>query len=54
MGGEASTKGDVYSYGVLVLEMFIGRMPTNDMFKDDLNVHNFVKDGITKKTCSGC
>ena len=49
MGGEASTKGDVYSYGVFVLEMFIGRMPTNDMFKDDLNLHNFVKMALPKR-----
>ena len=49
MGGEVSTKGDVYSYGFLVLEMFIGRMPTNDMFKDDLNLHNFVKMALPKR-----
>ena len=49
MGGEASTEGDVYSYGVLVLEMFIGRMPTDDMFKDGLNLHNFVKMTVPKR-----
>ena len=49
MGGEASTKGDVYSYGFLVLEMFIGRMPTNDRFKNDLNLHNFVKMALPKR-----
>ena len=49
MGGEASTEGDVYSYGVLVLEMFTGRMPTNDMFKDGLNLHNFVKMALPKR-----
>ena len=49
MGGEASTKGDVYSYGVLVLEMFTGRMLTYDMFKDGLNLHNFVKMTLPKR-----
>ena len=49
MGGEASTEGDVYSYGVLVLEMFTGRMPTNDMFKDGLNLRNFVKMALPKR-----
>ena len=49
MGGEASTTGDLYSYGVLVLEMFTGRMPTNDMFKDGLNLHNFVKMTLPKR-----
>ena len=49
MGGEASSEGDVYSYGVLVLEMFTGRMPINDMFKDGLNLHNFVKMTLPKR-----
>ena len=49
MGNEASTEGDVYSYGVLVLEMFIGRRPTDDMFKDGLNLHNFVKMSLPKR-----
>ena len=49
MGGEASTEGDVYSYGVLVLEMFTGRRPTNDMFKDGFNLHNFVKMSLPKR-----
>ena len=49
MGGEASTEGDVYSYGVLVLEMFTGRRPIDDMFKDGLNLHNFVKISLPKR-----
>ncbi|KAF3957948.1 hypothetical protein CMV_017088 [Castanea mollissima] len=49
MGGEASTEGDVYSYGVLVLEMFTGRRPTDDMFKDGLDLHNFVKMTLPKR-----
>ncbi|XP_030964938.1 putative receptor-like protein kinase At3g47110 [Quercus lobata] len=49
MGGEVSTEGDVYSYGVLVLEMFTGRRPTDDMFKDGLNLHNFVKMCLPKR-----
>ena len=43
MGGEPSRKGDVYSYGVLVLEMFTGKRPTDDIFKNDFNLHNYVK-----------
>ncbi|KAK4594910.1 hypothetical protein RGQ29_018589 [Quercus rubra] len=49
MGCEASTEGDVYSYGVLVLEMFTGRRPTDNMFKDGLNLHNFVKMSLPKR-----
>ncbi|KAI3932968.1 hypothetical protein MKW98_029201 [Papaver atlanticum] len=43
MGAAASTQGDVYSYGILLLEMFTGKRPTDDMFKDGLNIHNFSK-----------
>ncbi|XP_062165957.1 probable LRR receptor-like serine/threonine-protein kinase At3g47570 [Alnus glutinosa] len=42
MGGQVSMLGDIYSYGVLLLEMFIGKRPTDDMFKDDLSIHKFV------------
>ncbi|XP_059626954.1 putative receptor-like protein kinase At3g47110 [Cornus florida] len=43
MGGQVSTQGDVYSYGILLLEMFTGRRPTDEQFKDNLNLHNLVK-----------
>nr|XP_023906823.1 probable LRR receptor-like serine/threonine-protein kinase At3g47570 [Quercus suber] len=43
MGSQLSTNGDVYSFGILLLEMLTGRKPTNKLFKDDLNLHNFVK-----------
>ena len=49
MGADASTMGDVYSYGILVLEMFTGRRPTDDMFKDGLNLHKFVKMALPKR-----
>jgi len=42
MGGTVTTKGDVYSYGVLLLETFTGKRPTDDMFQSDLNLHKYV------------
>jgi len=49
MGSEVSTEGDVYSFGVFLLEMFLGKRPTNEMFKNDLNLHNFVKMSLPKQ-----
>jgi len=41
MGSEITTGGDVYSFGVLLLEMLTGKQPTDDFFVDDLSLHNF-------------
>jgi serine/threonine protein kinase len=43
MGSGITTRGDVYSFGVLLLEMLTGKRPTDEMFVDGLNLHNFTK-----------
>ncbi|OIT32884.1 PREDICTED: probable LRR receptor-like serine/threonine-protein kinase At3g47570 [Nicotiana attenuata] len=43
MGSELSTCGDVYSFGILLLEMFIGKRPTDGMFSDGLDLPSFAK-----------
>jgi serine/threonine protein kinase len=49
MGGEASAQGDVYSYGIFLLEKFTGKRPTDKMFKDGFNIHNFVNMALPEK-----
>ncbi|CAL1373552.1 unnamed protein product [Linum trigynum] len=46
MGVALSEDGDVYSYGILLLEMFTGRRPTNEMFKEGVNICDFVKAAL--------
>ncbi|KDP38864.1 hypothetical protein JCGZ_05021 [Jatropha curcas] len=43
LGSELSTSGDVYSYGILLLEMMTGKKPTDDIFEEGLNLHNFAR-----------
>lgn len=38
--------GDVYSLGILLLEIFTGKRPTNDMFKEGHNLHHYVKEAF--------
>nr|KYP46127.1 putative LRR receptor-like serine/threonine-protein kinase At3g47570 family [Cajanus cajan] len=42
MGFEVSTCGDMYSFGILMLEMLTGKRPTDEMFQDGQNLCNFV------------
>lgn len=37
-----STNGDVYSYGILLLEMFTGKKPTDDMFSGEMSLKEWV------------
>ncbi|XP_022767691.1 probable LRR receptor-like serine/threonine-protein kinase At3g47570 isoform X5 [Durio zibethinus] len=42
MGGQVSIDGDIYSYGILLLEMLTGKRPTDDSFDDDYGICKFV------------
>lgn len=40
--GRASPYGDIYSFGIVLLEMLTGKRPTDPMFDSDTNIVNFV------------
>ncbi|GLJ48546.1 hypothetical protein SUGI_1024150 [Cryptomeria japonica] len=46
LGARVSTKGDVFSYGVLLLEMFTRMRPTNAIFKDGLNLKKWAAENL--------
>lgn len=43
MANQVSINGDVYSYGILLLEMFTGVRPIDEILKDGINLHKFVE-----------
>ena len=49
MGCQVSVQGDVYSFGILLLEILTGRKPTDEMFTNDMNLHSFVKVSLPDK-----
>ena len=52
MGNEVSTFGDVYSYGILILEIFTGKRPTDNTFNDSVTLHNFAKMALPEQGAS--
>lgn len=49
LGGQVSPQGDVYSYGILLLEMLTGKRPTDIMFGEGLSLHEFCQKAIPDK-----
>ncbi|KAF8024640.1 hypothetical protein BT93_F1727 [Corymbia citriodora subsp. variegata] len=49
MGCKVSREGDMYSYGILLLEMFTGLSPIDNTFRDNLTLHNFVAEALSER-----
>ena len=47
--GRVSRRGDIYSYGIMMLEMLTRKKPTDDMFVGELNLRQWVKASIPYK-----
>ncbi|GLJ39668.1 hypothetical protein SUGI_0810960 [Cryptomeria japonica] len=43
IGGKLTTKGDVYSYGILILELLTRKRPTDDMFTEGINLQKWIE-----------
>ncbi|KAF3453753.1 hypothetical protein FNV43_RR04194 [Rhamnella rubrinervis] len=47
-GEKASTAGDTYSFGIMLLELFTGKCPTDERFTGDLNLPRWVQSAFPK------
>ncbi|KAJ9557848.1 hypothetical protein OSB04_012462 [Centaurea solstitialis] len=43
LGSEMTKEGDIYSFGILLLEMLTGKRPTDENFGEGMNLHDYVK-----------
>ena len=48
-GSSVSTQGDVYRLGILLLEIFTGRSPIDEMFNGSLDLHKFSENAFPEK-----
>ncbi|CAM8982995.1 unnamed protein product [Rhodiola kirilowii] len=47
MGAVISTQGDIYSYGIVLLELITGKMPTDYMFNNGMSLRSFCATAIS-------
>ncbi|KAL5775180.1 hypothetical protein ACOSP7_012737 [Xanthoceras sorbifolium] len=47
--GKVSTRGDVYSYGMMLLEIFTAKKPTDEMFAKEMTLRKWVAKSLPDK-----
>ncbi|KAM0912242.1 hypothetical protein ACQ4PT_012939 [Festuca glaucescens] len=50
MGSRISTGGDIYSFGIIILELLTRKRPTHGLFKDGLTLHKYVDESYPHYT----
>lgn len=46
--GKVSTNGDVYSFGIMLLEIFTGKKPIDDMFGGEMSLIDWVSEALQR------
>lgn len=41
-----STRGDVYSYGIMIMETFTRKKPTDELFSGEMNLKRWVNESL--------
>lgn len=49
LGGSVSTPGDIYSFGILLLELFTGKRPTEAMFSGEFGLREFIERSLPNR-----